>query len=275
MGQIDRRILIAAAAAAVLVLAVVIVVLLIRRRRKARRAAYDSGMQGGEPQAGMDWDGEGAVAPQVWDDEKTISEYAQTGSTQPQTQNGAWMDSTVSIYEQGLAGGPAAQPGYSPQPGYGAGPAQGQSDDLESTANGIRPRTYTRVAEQPQEDSPVMDVDLEETIAPTQWRPKAQLVFTVEGDGETREQEVRFAESMEIGRDSHCALRLSQTFVSRRHLCVRRQAGRLTVENLSAERTAEYTLLDDRELGAQGVPLGDGDVLEIAGVRITVHVVRV
>lgn len=248
---------------------VAVILLSIRRshRQGVRRIHYDApvyqqpsvpGLEDDEKTIGnvnfnSDWDDEktiGAVGD--WDDEKTISIY---NTPQPSTQDPDWLDSTVGAYQQSIRPKQASAP--SPL---------AQNPDTASFSQPVRPAQPS-----PQ---PRIPVDLEETIAPDRWRVQSQIRFEVDEEGDAREEVVRFQDWMDIGREEDCKLRLTLPYVSRRHLRIRRENGVLTVENLSYDKTEDYTLLNHDRIPNEPVQLRDGDLLEIADTRLSVHVIR-
>ena len=131
----------------------------------------------------------------------------------------------------------------------------------------------TKPSQQPAEPDEPVPAAPDASIAESAGvRQEIQLRFTIDAEGVSREETVTFHETMTIGRDPQCDVCLPQPYVSRRHLQIVWRNGRLTVKNLTVERTGDYTRLNQQLLPQGAVELKSGDVIEIFTIRLAVRV---
>ena len=73
-----------------------------------------------------------------------------------------------------------------------------------------------------------------------------------------------------LGRDPNVEIYLDAPGVSRRHALIRIAGGRATIEDLSSKNG---TFVEDRRING-ALPIGDGDVITVGSVKLTVRAVR-
>lgn len=119
--------------------------------------------------------------------------------------------------------------------------------------------------------------DDDETIDPyaASWKPSLRMVFRIEREQSATEKSVDFGESMEIGRDAECGLRLQEEYVSRHHIRLTTSGGTVYAVNLSAAKTSNYTRLNQSLLGTVPQKVKTSDCIEIFNLKIIVQSISV
>ena len=119
----------------------------------------------------------------------------------------------------------------------------------------------------------VANANLEDTVILAHWRPKTVLEAEIDTGGKKQTQRIYFLDAMTIGRADDCDLCLPFNYVSRRHLQITKKDEQLTIENLTADRTGGYTMLNGEPV-VQGAALKDGDVIDIGDTIIRIHIIQ-